>query len=300
MKNGIGGLALAVLVGLSLAAGVVAGPVVLMPGPVDLEGTESRRQLWLVPSQDPAVPMQTTVFRPPGEGPFPLALMNHGTTQDGVQRLYFPLLEFNDAALWFAKHGFAVAAPQRPGHGDTGGPYLEDVGRCQDPDFRSAGLAVAAADQAALGYMTAQPFIEGEGVVVVGQSAGGFGTMALASLNPAGVRAIINFAGVRGGHAEGKPYNNCDPDRLVETIREFGRTARVPMLWIYTQNDTFSGPMLSKRMFDAFREGGGQAEYHLLPPFDDDGHYFVDSPKAVSIWAPIVSKFLAEHPAKTQ
>ena len=71
-----------VLIGLSLAAGVVAGPVVLMPGPVDLEAGESRRQLWLLPSQDPAVPMQTTVFRPPGEGPFPLVLMT-GLKQSG-------------------------------------------------------------------------------------------------------------------------------------------------------------------------------------------------------------------------
>jgi dienelactone hydrolase len=287
------------LIGLSLAAGVVAGPVVLMPGPVDLEAGESRRQLWMVPSHDPAVPMQTTVFRPPGEGPFPLVLMNHGTTQDGVQRLYFPLLEFNDAALWFAKHGFAVAAPQRPGHGDTGGPFFEDVGQCQDPDFRSAGLAVAAADEAALGYMTTQPFIQGDGMVVVGQSAGGFGAMALASLNPAGVRVIIVFSGGRGGHAEGKPNNNCAPDRLVETVAEFGRTARIPMLWIYIENDTFFGPQLSKRMHEAFRAAGGNVEYHLLPPFDDDGHYFIDSPKAVPIWAPIVTKFLAAHPAKT-
>src|SRR5260370_26635382 len=90
------------LIGLSLAAGVVAGPVVLMPGPVDLEAGESRRQLWLLPSQDPAVPMQTTVFRPPGEGPFPLVLMNHATTGAAGQLVDVPLLEVNDAALWFA------------------------------------------------------------------------------------------------------------------------------------------------------------------------------------------------------
>ena len=108
-----------VLIGLSLAAGVVAGPVVLMPGPVDLEAGESRRQLWLLPSQDPAVPMQTTVFRPPGEGPFPLVLMNHGTTRNELERIYFPLLEFNAAAEWFAERKYAVVAPQRPGHGDT-------------------------------------------------------------------------------------------------------------------------------------------------------------------------------------
>src|SRR5260370_16192740 len=60
------------LIGLSLAAGVVAGPVVLMPGPVDLEAGESRRQLWLLASHDPAVPMPSNVVRPSGEGPVPL------------------------------------------------------------------------------------------------------------------------------------------------------------------------------------------------------------------------------------
>ena len=81
---------------------------------------------------------------------------------------------------------------------------------------------------------------------------------------------------------------------------EHGLTRIPGMLWIYLENDTFFGPALSKRMYEAFRAAGGKVEYHLLPPFDDDGHYFVDSPKAMSIWAPIVSKFLAEHPAKTQ
>src|SRR5260370_14982520 len=218
------------LIGLSLAAGVVAGPVVLMPGPVDLEAGESRGQLWLLPSQDPAVPMQTTVFRPPGEGPFPLVLMNHGTTGNAVQRLYFPLLEFNDAALWFARRGFAVAAPQRPGHGDTGGPFFEDVGQCRDSDFLSSGLAVAAADQAALSYMTAQPFIESDGIVVVGQSAGGFGAMALASLNPPRVRAIIHFSGVRGRHAQGKPLHNFPPHPAVANIPAVRPTTPPPTL----------------------------------------------------------------------
>jgi dienelactone hydrolase len=295
MKKWTGGIA--ALVGLVLAMRAGAGPIVSMPGPVETEGSESRRQLWLVPSEDPALPMETTLFRPPGNGPFSLALMNHGTTQDGIQRGFFPLLEFNDAALWFAKQGYAVAAPQRPGHGDTGGPFLEDFGNCQHPDFPNAGMAVADADVAALGYLTTQDFIKPDGAIVVGQSAGGFGSMALASRNPPQVKVIINFAGVRGGHAEGKPYNNCDPEKLLAAIAAFGRTARIPMLWIYTANDTFSGPVLSKQMYDAFRSTGGIAEYHLLPAFDEDGHYFFDSPKGVAIWAPIVHKFLADHNA---
>jgi hypothetical protein len=87
--------------------------------------------------------------------------------------------------------------------------------------------------------------------------------------------------GGRGGRVDGKPNNNCAPDRLVEATGEFGRTSRVPMLWIYIENDTFFGPALSKRMHEAFTAAGGKAEYHLVPPFGNDGHFFVGSPDAI-------------------
>jgi dienelactone hydrolase len=284
------------LIGLLVTASVLAGPIVLMPGPQDVEGGDWRRQLWLIPSQDPAVPMQATVFRPPGPGPFPMVLMNHGATQSGLERTFFPLLEFEAAALWFVRHGHAVVAPQRSGYGDTGGPFFDDMGDCAAPDFLNSGLAIAESIQYAINYMTTNSFILSDRTIVVGQSAAGFGTMALAAQNPPGVRAMINFSGGRGGHAEGKPNNNCAPDRLVETVAEFGRSARIPMLWIYTENDSFFGPHLSKLMYEAFRSGGADVEYHLLPAFGPEGHYLVDSPGAVAAWAPIVASFLAKNP----
>src|SRR5215467_11639132 len=143
---------------------VVGGPIVSMPGPVDIEGTQSRRQLWLVPSTDPSVLMRTTVFRPPGEGPFPLVVMNHGTAQNPVHRQYFPLLEFEAAALWFVEQGFVVAAPQRPGHGETGGVYLEDVDDCSSAGFLAAGRAGAANIRKTIDYMTTQSFVRSDHV----------------------------------------------------------------------------------------------------------------------------------------
>jgi dienelactone hydrolase len=284
------------LAGLLATATVIAGPIVLMPGPQDAEGEQSRRQLWLVPSPDPAVPMQTTVFRPPGAGPFPMVLMNHGATQSGVERTFFPLLEFESAALWFVRRGHVVVAPQRSGYGDTSGALFDDMGDCASPDFVASGMAIAESIQYAINYMTTNAFVRNDRIIVVGQSAAGFGTMALAAQNPPGVSAMINFSGGRGGHAYGKPNNNCAPDRLVETVAEFGRSARIPMLWIYTQNDSFFGPQLSRRMYEAFRAGGANVEYHLLPAFGAEGHYLIDSPEAVAIWSPIVAGFLAEHP----
>jgi len=67
------------------------------------------------------------------------------------------------------------------------------------------------------------------------------------------------------------------------------------MLWIYIENDTFFGPALSKRMHEAFSAAGGKAEYHLVSPFGSDGHFFIGSPDAIPIWAPLVTKFLDEQ-----
>lgn len=38
------------------------------------------------------------VVRPVGDGPFPLAIMNHGVSLDPVQRGFFPLIEFRDGS----------------------------------------------------------------------------------------------------------------------------------------------------------------------------------------------------------
>jgi dienelactone hydrolase len=140
--------------------------------------------------------------------------------------------------------------------------------------------------------MSTQPFIKNGRAVVVGQSAGGWGAIALASRNPPGVKAIINFAGGRGGRSNLQPNNNCAPDRLIAAAGEFGKTARIPSLWIYTENDSFFGPVISKRMADAFRHAGGRVEYHLLPAFGEEGHVLVTSQTALASWRPIVDKFL--------
>jgi hypothetical protein len=48
-------------------------------------------------------------------------------------------------------------------------------------------------------------------------------------------------------------------------------------------------------MYEAFTAAGGNAEYHLLPAFGNDGHFMVDSRDATQIWAPLVSEFLDKH-----
>ena len=260
-----------------------------------------REEIWALPLP---LPMFAYLVRPVGDGPFPLVIMNHGVSLNRADRGFYPLVEFRDAAKWFAKRGYLVVAPVGTGYGAAAidmpehglyGPFFSKVGKCSNPNFRTPGLAVAQVDLWIIDYMTAEKRIVPKDVIVVGQSAGGWAAIALSSLNPPQVKAIIVFAGGRGGRVDGKPNNNCAPDKLVEATGEFGRTSRVPMLWIYIENDTFFGPALSKRMHEAFTTAGGKAEYHLVRPFGDDGHFFIDSPDAIPIWSPLVTKFLDEQ-----
>ena len=273
------------------------------PAPEPPAVPQVHEEMWAIPS--PPVPILAYLIRPLGNGPFPLVVMNHGVSLDSKERSYFPAIEFRDAALWFARQGYVVVAPVRPGYGATGieiperglfGLFFSGVGKCSDSEFREAGLAVASIDRWVIEYMSNQSFINRSDIIVVGQSGGGWGSIAFASQNPDYVRAIIGFAAGRGGHLNGKPNNNCAPDRLVDAVAEFGRTARIPMLWIYSHNDSYFGPDLSKRMAEAFRAAGGNLEYHLLSDFGADGHFMIDSPDAVQLWAPLVSEFLATHP----
>ena len=75
------------------------------------------------------------LFRPPGEGPFPLAVIAHATTQNVLRRAQMPQPEYRALAAWLVARGFAVLVPERPGHGATGGKYLEDQGGCDEADY---------------------------------------------------------------------------------------------------------------------------------------------------------------------
>ncbi|MEA2992173.1 MAG: hypothetical protein QOD40_1093 [Alphaproteobacteria bacterium] len=266
-----------------------------VPGPQGPEAGTARRQLWLIPLPGERLLMHVIVLRPPGPGPFPLAVINHGSSQSSAQRATVTPSEYASASQWFLNHGFAIALPLRPGHGETGGPYFEDQGRCESVNYEKSGLATADSIQAAIDYLTAQPFVKKSGTVVIGQSAGGWGALALASRNPRTVRAVINFSGGRGGRVDDKAGNNCAPDRLIDAAGRYGSSARIPTLWLYSKNDSYFAPDLSKRMAEAFHTAGGDTDYHLLQAFGTDGHSLIEFSDASVLWAPIVEKFLAQH-----
>src|SRR6267143_1774122 len=255
-------------------------------GPQGAEGEPNRMQQWLLPSPDPATPAHAVLFRPPGDGPFRLAVIAHASTQNVLRRAQMPQPEYRALAAWLVAQGFAVLVPERPGHGATGGRYLEDQGGCDEADYISAGRATAVAIAAAAGFLRKQPFIRQDGMIIVGHSAGAWGALALASGPPQDVSAIIAFAPGRGGHANDLPNQVCAPHTLISSAAEFGKAARVPVTWLVAANDSYFSPALSRQLADAFRSAGGRADFRVLAAYGGEGHWLAETESGVKSAGP--------------
>jgi dienelactone hydrolase len=256
------------------------------------EGEPNREQQWLVPSPDADTAARAVLFRPPGAGPFRLALIAHASVQNVLRRAQMPQPEYRALAAWLVARGFAVLVPERPGHGATGGKYLEDQGGCDEADYSHSGHATADEIVTALNYLRGQSFIRPDGAVVLGHSAGGWGALALAGVDASAVSAIIAFAPGRGGHANDFPNQVCAPHMLISAAAEFGKSARVPMTWLVAANDSYFAPDLSRKLADAFRAGGARVDFHVLAASGSEGHWLPESEAGVKIAAPELDRAL--------
>lgn len=179
--------------------------------PLTVNGLIGERTLSLV----------ATEYTPPGPGPFPAIVLNHGSPGHPEQRAGFTAT-YALASDVFVRWGFVVLNPLRRGYGKTGGAWEEGYGECRNPFFVEAGLETAKDIAAAVTYLRARPNVDPERIVLVGQSAGGWGVLAAASRGDLPIRGVVNFAGGRGGKQNDRPHNNCVPDRLVSSAGTFG------------------------------------------------------------------------------
>lgn len=266
------------------ALGMKAAAAQSGPGAQGFDGEPHRLQQWRVPSSDQAMLARAVLFRPAGEGPFPLAVIAHATTQNVLRRAQMPQPEYRALAAWLVARGFAVLVPERPGHGG-GGKYLEDQGGCDEADYARSGRATADEIAAALAFMRQQSFIRREGAVVIGHSAGGWGALALAGRDPKDLAAIVVLAPGRGGHANDVPNKVCAPHTLIAAASQFGKEARVKVTWLVAANDSYFSPAFSKQLADAFRAGGGKADFQVLPAHGGEGHWLAESAGGVALAA---------------
>ncbi len=242
--------------------------------------------------------LEALVIRPEGPGPFPLALITHGLPRDAseiVLQLQRPQ-SYSSPAIGFAQRGYAAVVVMRSSYGRSTGPFAEALGPCDDRNYLHAGQAAAADVLAALTDLRKEPWVDPARVLLVGHSLGGFAVLAASASNPDGVVGSISFTGAVGSP---RPDFVCQPDRLIEADRIFGRTAHIPSLWIFAENDQFFGPALARDMFEAYVSNGAPASLFMAPRFGRDGHLLIFAANEQAWW-PRVSTFLETLRLPTQ
>ena len=222
--------------------------------------------------------------------PAPVLVLNHGRAPDAEGRSKLNRVRYTDASRFLVQRGFIVAVPTRIGYGVSGGPDIEDTGPCNAKRYPPAYAAAAEQTLAVLAAVRQRPDASRDRAVVMGQSYGGATAVTIAALNPPGVQASINFAGGGGGNPKTQPQRPCAPQALERMFGDYGKTARIPMLWIYTENDMYFGPELPRQWHAAYVATGGQAQLVQFPPHGDDGHQMFS--RFPQLWQPRVAEFL--------
>ncbi len=236
------------------------------------------------------IKLSTTIFKPVGGEKLPLLVLNHGTPMGGDARK--KVTPDKEQGRAFARKGFTVALPIRRGHGTSEGDYAEYSGDCNNSDYDNVAREAVKDIRAAVDYMKKESYVDrGKKILLVGQSTGGFSSLAYASTYPEEVRAVINFAGGKGRVA---PFKVCNEERLVNTMGNFGKTFKGPTLWVYTEQDDYFEPRLSKKIFETYKSEGGAGRFVTFS--SEFGHAFFA--KATKTWDPVIDEFLKEISSK--
>lgn len=260
----------ALIAGSSASRARTVEQVVALPVHVEIRG------------QTISQPITLTVFRDDTRGPSPFLILNHGRPVHVADHVKMGRVRYSANAAYFVALGFAVFVPTRIGYGVSGGPDIEDLGSsCAHKDYPPSYEAAAQQSLAVIAYAKSLSYVDTAQGIVLGQSFGGATAIALAAKNLPGVIAAVNFAGGGGGNPETRPERPCGNDRLTELFASYGATARIPSLWLYSENDRYFGTEKPRAWFEAFTARGGAGRFVQLPPSGTNGHSsFTANPNA--------------------
>jgi len=238
------------------------------------------------------IKLEVVTFKPAGAGPFPLAIVNHGSTGDGKNPA-IARLTFVDTAIaqFLNDHGYLVAFPQRRGRGKSDGLYDEGFRDKREKGYScSTNRSLAGAERAItdlehiIKSLIKRPDVKSGPILLSGVSRGGILSMAYAGRHPTQVSGVINFVG--GWMGERCPNGEEINDTLFIQAAKFPNTT----LSLYGENDPFYSIKHTKKRFQTFKSNGGQGTYMVFDVPGGNGHALS---AAYSLWSPAADAYLS-------
>lgn len=231
--------------------------------------------------------IQAYIYKPSGEGPFPVIIYNHGS-RAGHERESIPARYIGDFLI---RAGYAVLVSERRGYGRSDGSMSSDeVGNDRR---RVVPRLQAETDDvlAALDYLRTQPFADMKRIGLMGWSYGGIVTMFAVSRSSAFAVAVNQAGGALSWN--GNPY-------VRSALTTAAEKATTPILLQVAQNDrttssiTTLAEILDKRgvphravIYEPFQTTRGDRD---TPP----GHKLF-STDGVHVWEKDVLEFLGRY-----
>jgi carboxymethylenebutenolidase len=225
------------------------------------------------------------LWKPPGEGPFPAFLWNHGS-----EKLPGSV---DSVAPYFVNKGYVFFVPHRRGQGRSPGPYIMD-------ELNMAGSRLSGErgrreielhethleDQlAALQYLQALPYVDKNRTAVMGFSFGGIQTMLAVERGP-GYRVAVNCSGA----AESWRGSSFLRSRLTTAASN----AKMPVFFLQAENDHDLTP--NRVLSEEVRKAGKPVEAKIYPAFGSgprEGHSFCV--RGAETWFSDVLRFIETY-----
>lgn len=264
----------------------------------DAEITWTNSETKMLPVQlfedDKQIQLETVIFKPSGDGPLPLAVINHGSTGNGRDANSFKNTWVN---TWLAdvlnEHGYIAAFPQRRGRGNSTGLYDEGFQENRDEGYScNSAISIAGFDraiddlEAVVRILQSLDDVSDEPILVGGQSRGGALSIAYAGDTSKSVKGVINFVGGWSGEL-------CESaEEINHNIFKRGGAFKHDTLWLYSQQDVFYSIEHSRNNFDAFKEAGGKGEfYDYKVGGENNGHWLMFIPP---LWQAELERYLSQ------
>jgi dienelactone hydrolase len=243
--------------------------------------------------------LKAFLWKPPGRGPFPAVLFNHGSGgADAAHTAGMPITEAAEKlAPLFLKHGYAFLYLFRRGQGLSAdqAPFMRDIlARETVAKGKEAGqhlqFVLVTTDQlddvmAALSFLKTVPGIDSHRIAVAGHSFGGQLTL-LAAERDSTVRAAVAFAAAANSWDRSPELR----ERLLTAIRK----TPAPIMLIQAANDYSTAP--GRALAEELERLHKPHLLKILPPVgqtSDDGHNALY--EAVPQWEADVFRFLDKY-----